>query len=571
LRKTVKSALVAASSLASHRQVSKIEAFLQRTPFTGTYAAQSGEVVGILKDMLNTFKTNLKSARTEESQRIAAHSQLKQVLIQAYENLKKLEGEMEAELAANDLSLGTKRTELEAAQEFKETAETFVASLEQEYTQEKQKYEEHNRLRSEEQAAIAEAIAILNSDSAFETFGTVAATKTGAVASFVQYRSVHMHVSSSGVEESRKQTQAFLQREASKQHSPLLGRVAALLQANNPFDVVLAEIEKLVKLIAAEESADDKQLSWCNTERSQSKQSITTKEEEINALDTDIHNLDRDIHDPTTGLLAHKVGVEQLLQDNHNDQVTQTAQRHDENQLYQKDISNLVDAQDLLQRAIVVLRKYYAKIDAEFRSQLQEDASSLQQSIKKDPYEGQRDGSRSAVSMLEFILKETKAEEKAAHDDELTAQHAYEDAMSELTKQEGEMKTILTDIETDLAQKTRDLQVKQKNRNTVHKEKVALEKYLEDIKPGCDFITTNIDTRKAHRQEETTALSQAETFIKNSPVYASAVAEAHAESLGECLSICTDEGEDHVKCKACRKKTSVPGFCAGHPSTRGCP
>jgi hypothetical protein len=40
-------------------------------------------------------------------------------------------------------------------------------------------------LRSQEEAAIAEAIAVLNSDQAFATFGKVDATSTGST-SFVQ-------------------------------------------------------------------------------------------------------------------------------------------------------------------------------------------------------------------------------------------------------------------------------------------------------------------------------------------------------------------------------------------------
>merc|ERR1719336_1834117 len=117
-----------------------------------------------------------------------------------------------------------------------------------------------------------------------------------------------------------------------------------MLQANNPFTVVLEEIEKLINLIAAEETADDEQLSWCNKERTDSAQSISTKEEEISALDRDINTLKDDIHNPTTGLLFHKSLFEQALQENDADQKSRTKQRHDENELYKKDISNLIDA-----------------------------------------------------------------------------------------------------------------------------------------------------------------------------------------------------------------------------------
>ena len=54
------------------------------------------------------------------------------------------------------------------------------------------------------------------------------------------------------------------------------------------------------------------------------------------------------------------------------------------------------------------------------------------------------------------------------------------------------------------------------------------------------------------------------------PAYQIAENDKHQESLGECKDICNDAGEEHAKCKACLAKTSVPGYCAGHPATTGC-
>merc|ERR1711956_203128 len=95
------------------------------------------------------------------------------------------------------------------------------------------------------------------------------------------------------------------------------------------------------------------------------------------------------------------------------------------------------------------------------------------------------------------------------------------------------------------------------------------EAYLLKIKPGCDFITENIELRKANRKDEEDALKGAVKLLKDSPAYQTWVAEDHNETLGDCLSICAPDEED-VKCKACRAKVSIPGYCAGHPGTEGC-
>merc|ERR1719265_1441124 len=67
LSKSVKTALAAASVFLDGKQKDTMTAFLQgKAPFTGTYTAQSGEIVGILKNMLDTFKANLAEAISAE-------------------------------------------------------------------------------------------------------------------------------------------------------------------------------------------------------------------------------------------------------------------------------------------------------------------------------------------------------------------------------------------------------------------------------------------------------------------------------------------------------------------------
>lgn len=113
----------------------------------------------------------------------------------------------------------------------------------------------------------------------------------------------------------RRAMSEFLQR-AAKAHggSTALGRVVDLLRANNPFSTVLAEIEKMISLLAAEGAKDKKQHDWCTDERQKTDQSILDTEAEITNLDVDIQKLDLDIEDPQTGLkdLVRRVAPQRL-------------------------------------------------------------------------------------------------------------------------------------------------------------------------------------------------------------------------------------------------------------------
>merc|ERR1740116_774108 len=334
-----------------------------------------------------------------------------------------------------------------------------------------------------------------------------------------------------------------------------LAKVASLLQADNPFAVVITEIEKMLKLLEMEEAADDEQFEWYNKERDDNEKSLKEKKSQIESLESDIEKLINRIEDPKTGLKVLIANDEQSLVENDASQKSETATRTDENLAYQKDIANLQEATTLLTRAIQVLKAYYSKIVKE-DAFLQKEDPEPPETWAEGGYKGQSGkGGTDAITMLEHILKETKTEETVAHDDELKAQHDYEDSMTKLN--------------VDLAEAEEELLGKKAEHKATVAEEEAIEAYLLKIKPGCDFITENIDTRKANRKDEEEALKGAVKLLKDSPAYQTWVAEDHNETLGDCLKICAPDEKD-VKCKACRAKVSIPGYCAGHPGTNGC-
>merc|ERR1719335_164695 len=130
------------------------------------------------------------------------------------------------ELGDNDGELSSKKSQLAEAEKQKASDEEFLEKLLPLCEEKAKGYENRKLLRANEDAAIAEAISILNSDDAFATFGTVDATSTGATQAFIQLRSVHKHVT--GDVQTRSMAQKILQNAGVK--SARLSKVAALLQ-----------------------------------------------------------------------------------------------------------------------------------------------------------------------------------------------------------------------------------------------------------------------------------------------------------------------------------------------------
>jgi chromosome segregation ATPase len=566
VRSSVRRVMLAAKSSANSKQAAAVASFLAE-PFTATYSSQAGEVVGILKNMVDTFTSNLESARVEEEQAEKAFKAFTEVKEDEFNTMSKSNTDAQEQLSSNDSEMSTKENQLNVAKSTKSSDEAFLASLMDMCAAKANQYKQRTSLRRNEEAALSEAISILNSDAAFQAFGKVDATKTGAVSLF-QFRSIHLHAGDLASDTTSQQARTLLRKAGKKTGSLALTKIAALLEAHNPFTVVLEEINKMISLIGKEQEADKNKKDWCEEERRTNNQELNNRNGEIEELKSRITSLHDEIHHETTGLLAQISTTEATIVSNRNSQETQTISRKEANVEYQKDIAHLVEAEKLLHRAVAVLEAYYSKI-------VPADEASFVQSEPEPPstwddkYVGQSSKGGSAIEMLTFILKNTKDEEAEAHKTEAQDQDEYETSMASLKAEEKQLMSALSSLNENLAVAKKQLLETEDEHKTTIAQKEAIEDYLAKIKPGCDFISNNFDTRSSNRDAEKQALEDASKLLKETPVYTAAVAAQHNETLGDCLSSCAG-AEETVVCKACRAKVTIPGYCAGHPETQGC-
>merc|ERR1719155_60362 len=147
--------------------------FLQDSAAPGfgqSYAPQSGAIFGILKQMKETFETNLASSQKEEME-----SQ------QAYEDLKAAkEEEIKAgieqsqtktqELADTDERNAQSKQDLEDTRNSMAADQKFLMNLKETCQNTDAEWEERQKARAEEIKGCSEALAILSSDDAHDTF-----------------------------------------------------------------------------------------------------------------------------------------------------------------------------------------------------------------------------------------------------------------------------------------------------------------------------------------------------------------------------------------------------------------
>lgn len=241
----------------------------------------------------------------------------------------------------------------------------------------------------------------------------------------------------------------------------------------------------------------------------------------VDNLETDITELDTNINDPEKGFIVTIADTETDLEVNMADQEKLKGQRKGEHEQYLITKKDLKKAHSLLEEAKGVLEEFYAKLEFVQVHKKREDPPETWEG----DFKGQSEAGADIIKQLEFIITNTEKEEAETDGIEESSVSDYETSMGELTSSEESMQSSLVQLKKDLAEAQLSFEQKTKELKTTKKEIVAIKKYLEEIKPGCDFITDNFDVREANRATESDALELAEKLLKETAAYKKAAAK----------------------------------------------
>merc|ERR1712232_65319 len=205
--------------------------------FKQSYAPQSGEIFGILRQMKETFESNLSASQKEE----LANQK-------AYEDLKAAK---EEEIAAGQAQIDTKTQELadtdeklaQAKEDIEDTRnalaadEQFLMMLKEKCQMTDKEWEERRKTRQLEMEAVSKALAILSGDDAHDLF-----TKT--------FNPALLQEESRVQSTRRTQAAALLKAIADKHNNPKLATLAykvrldAFTRVKKAIDDMIAQLLK---------------------------------------------------------------------------------------------------------------------------------------------------------------------------------------------------------------------------------------------------------------------------------------------------------------------------------------
>merc|ERR1712232_1502372 len=252
--------------------------------FKQSYAPQSGEVFGILRQMKETFEANLAASQKEE----AANQK-------AYEELKAAK---EEQIAAGQTQIDTKTQELadtdeknaQAKEDIADTRaslaadEEFLMMLKEKCQMTDKEWEERQKTRQQEMEACSKALAILSGDDAHDLF-----TRTFNPALVQEGRVAQS--------DRRQKASKLLSAVAHKLASPRLATLAVRVRLD-AFTRVKKAIDDMIAHLLVEKADEIKHKDFCvdelNTNQLQTEKTERTKEDliaKIEDLDMTIDQL----------------------------------------------------------------------------------------------------------------------------------------------------------------------------------------------------------------------------------------------------------------------------------------
>lgn len=460
-------------------------------PAVAAYESQSGGILSMLEGLEKKFSAELAEVEEDETNRQHNYDMLLQHTTDTIdrddsdrtEKIALKEKKFAAAAEAKGELVETRKAKAADEALKKETSATFEEKA--------AVYEENQKVRKDELAALGKAVEIISSPSVDGSYA-----KRVNAASLTQLAPVSfLQVGSSAPLD---RAVALLAEKAHALNSRALLRAASGAQGGG-FDKVARMIEDLIAKLKEEAAAEAEHKKWCDKELKANKHKRNKKTAQKQHLDADMEAMQSNIEEMAEN-------IEKLLkeqQDLTESMGKATQVREEEKAENLAIIADSAAGFKAVGKAIVVLKEFYSAQASSF----------LQQVPEMEAYSGQQSGNKGVVGMLEVIQTDFRRLEAETTTAEKAAVREYDSFMKESAalkklKHEEEFKLKLEkdQVEYERSETKKDLK-------SVEKELAMANKYYEELKPACTEVKVSYEERVARRKEEIEALKEAYNIL----------------------------------------------------------
>ena len=500
--------------------------------FKKKYEARSGGIQDILKDMLKTFEDNLEEATAAEEKAEADFDALMEAKKTQLSTAKQALLDKSGEKGARGEALAASKEEKEDLEGQNERDAGYLSDTKKTCEERATEWDERKKLRAEEIAAIQEAIGILHSDDARDTFKKSFDSQGLFFTQLNQLRHKHPHRGQQKTALSLIKSLASSSKDIRvAQLVVALGATGAKEEPNpvdsmtdeelaDPFKEVIAMIDGLIEELETEESDDLKTKEQCEKERMENTQEAKMVSKEI---DTNVETIDR----LTAQIEEAEKMIKQIeaeIQDLEVEIRDAGDNRAKENAEYMAAEAEDNAAVELVSNAMGVLEKFYeenglkfTQLHAEVRRAGEEPFVAAGEAPTPPPAMSTTDGSRESkgvIMMLEMIKEDIEKDIAKAKKQEEEAQAAYDKLVEDIEAAIQAKEQTKSDLEGEMAS---DSEARTQENTTMADNQGQLKAvmdYLKEIAPGCDFIAMNFNIRLTNRQMEVDGLKKAKSILQ---------------------------------------------------------
>jgi hypothetical protein len=475
--------------------------------FNQPYAPQSGQIFGILNQMLETFTEDLSTSQKTEMADQATFKDLKEAKEKEIAVGEAAITEKEQQLAHADETLAQAKEDLEDVSNSLSADKKFLMELKVKCKMTDKEWEERQKLRQKELEACSKAIEILSSDEAREQFDRTFNGNSSAAASFLQVDG----------EKNAKREKAAKALSRITRQTPKLAALATAVRLD-PFPKVKKAIDDMVSALLKEKEEEIKEKDYCISKMDENTLTTEDKAHHKKRLQAKIAGLEQTIKELTASLDTVDKEIADLEAGREKAKLDRAAERAE----FEAEISEQQKTQAMLAEALHVLKEVYndgsvllqhgnaAPAPAAMGGYEAYKATAAPKDF--DAYEHNA-GSTPIIMMLENIIADTKELEAAAHHDEGVARDEYtkfvqttnegleakEDQKTDLTAQKAQAEQDKTNAGTELDGTMTELE--------------ALAEGKADLHKSCDFALANFEVKQKARDEEIDALRQAKAYL----------------------------------------------------------
>merc|ERR1719407_34074 len=443
-----------------------LTAFVQQPAGFQSYAPQSGAIFGILKQMKETFETNLSQAQKDELAAQDAYNELKTAKLAEISASKKAVDMKSVELAETDEKCAQAKESLADTRDALSADQKFLLDLKEKCRMSDAEMEERTKARQAEIAAVGEAIAILTSDESRDLFSSTLG--------FVQVNAV-LNKS----KRARREAVAMLKAAAKKTGSTQLLALAASAGLD-AFTKELAENEKAT-MIAQDEKSD--------------------LEAHIEDLKSTIDTLTKDIKAKEAEVAEMQVQIKRASED-----------REMENKEFQQTVADQRATQQILQKALDRLKVVYGFVQTKAKAKQEPGADAPPPPPGFSTYK-KNEGAGGVLSMMEGIITDAKIMETEAIKAEQDSQSAYESFVKNTNDSIASAQKAIVNMSEDKAKAEESLTQAEQDYKATMAELEQLASYAADLHKSCDFTLKNFDIRQEAMAQEIEALGQAKAVL----------------------------------------------------------